>query len=153
MCEEARLAGSVPGFTLIEMMVVIAIIGTLALIVGPSVMGNLGDANTTAARAQIEILVVGLENYRMDTAMYPDTEQGLAVLRTWPAGSVPPPGWRGPYLRKPVPLDPWKRPYIYRSPGTHNPDSYDLYTLGRDGVVGGEGEDEDITSWGEGLER
>jgi general secretion pathway protein G len=135
------------------MMVVIAIIGTLAMLVGPSILGNLGDANTTAARTQIEILTVALENYRMDTKRYPSTEEGLAVLRTWSTQSPPPPGWRGPYLRKPVPLDPWRRPYLYRSPGEHNPDSFDLYTLGGDGERGGEGENADLTSWGEELEK
>ena len=141
------------GFTLIEMMVVIAIIGALAMIVGPSVFRNLGDANSTAARSQIEILVVALENYRMDTGTYPTTEQGLAVLRTWTAEGPAPRGWRGPYLRRPLPVDPWKRPYVYESPGSHNPESYDLYTLGRDGKAGGEGEDADITSWGEEVRR
>jgi general secretion pathway protein G len=89
----------------------------------------------------------------MDTGAYPTTEQGLAVLRTWEPASERPVGWRGPYLRRPVPLDPWKRAYVYRSPGTYNPDSFDLYTLGRTDTVGGEGEDADITSWGEGIEQ
>ena len=137
------------GFTLIEMMVVIAIIGALAMLVGPSILGRLGDANTTAARTQIEMLTVALENFRMDTGRYPTTEEGLAVLRTWNAASARPAGWRGPYLRKPVPADPWKRPYLYRSPGEHDAESFDLYTLGRDGETGGEGENADLTSWGE----
>jgi general secretion pathway protein G len=137
------------GFTLIEMMVVIAILGTLAMLVGPSILRNLGDANTTAARTQVEILTVALESYRMDTGHYPTTEEGLAALRSWSAQSAPPAGWRGPYLRKPIPPDPWKHPYQYRSPGEHNPESFDLYTLGRDGETGGEGENADLTSWGE----
>src|SRR5690606_32109509 len=102
-------------------MVVIAIIGTLAVIVGPTVFQNLGDANVTAARSQIEILAVALENYRMDTGTYPTTEQGLGVLRTWTSAEAPPRGWRGPYLRRPAPLDPWKRAYRYASPGALNP--------------------------------
>ena len=139
------------GFTLIEMMVVIAIIGALATIVAPTVFRNLGDANVTAARSQLEIIVMALENYRMDTGSYPTTEEGLAALRTRPETALT--GWRGPYLRKPVPADPWRRPYVYTAPGTHNPESFDLYTLGRDGVIGGTGEDADITSWGEALEK
>jgi general secretion pathway protein G len=145
------LSGRTRGFTLIEMMVVIAIIGALATIVAPTVFRNLGDANVTAARSQIEIIAMALENYRMDTGAYPTTEQGLTALRTRPESALA--GWRGPYLRKPVPVDPWRRAYVYASPGTHNPESFDLYTLGRDGVISGEGEDADITSWGEALEK
>jgi general secretion pathway protein G len=140
------------GFTLIEMMVVIAVIGTLAMLVGPSVFRHVGDANTTTARTQVEILSVALESYRLDNGVYPSTDEGLAALRTRPAGDDPPPRWRGPYLRKPVPEDPWGREYLYEAPGTANPDAYDLYTLGRDGERGGEGEDVDITSWGEPLQ-
>jgi general secretion pathway protein G len=132
-----------------EMMIVIAIIGVLAVLVGPSVFRNLGVANATAARSQVEILAVALESFRMDTGRYPTSEEGLRILRVIPSGLNPPVGWQGPYLRKPVPFDPWKRPYVYRSPGQHNPDSYDLFTYGRDGVEGGEGENKDITSWGE----
>ena len=141
----------VPGFTLIEMLVVIAIIGALATIVGPTVFRNIGDTNMTAARSQLEIIEVALEAYRMDTGMYPTTTESLNALRARP--DVAPPGWRGPYLRKPVPMDPWHRPYVYLSPGTKNAASFDLYTLGRDGTIGGTGEDADITSWGEPLDR
>jgi len=141
------------GFTLIEMMVVIAIIGTLAMLVGPSVFRNVGDANIVAARTQIETLSVALESYRLDIGAYPTTEEGLEVLRTRPnAAGAAASRWRGPYLRRVIPLDPWGRPYIYVSPGVHNPESYDLYSLGRDGEPGGEGEDGDVTSWGGGLE-
>lgn len=139
------------GFTLIEMMVVLAIIGTLAMLVGPSILRNVGDANVTAARTQIETMAVALDAYRLDTGQYPTTEEGLVALRVQPVLAGAAVGWRGPYLRKTVPLDPWHRPYIYHAPGTYNPDSYDLYTLGRDGLVGGEGENADITSWGEGI--
>lgn len=144
---------SKPGFTLIEMMVVIAIIGTLAMLVGPSVLRNVGDANVATARTQIEILSAALEAYRLDTNGYPATDQGLDALRVQPTGVAAPAGWRGPYLRRSVPLDPWGRPYLYLSPGLANPESYDLYTLGRDNRPGGEGEDADITSWGEALAR
>lgn len=136
------------GFTLIEMLVVITVIGTLAALVGPSVIRNLGDASSGAARSQIEIFAVALDVYRMDNHAYPTTEEGLAALRTLPARGEAARTWRGPYLRKAVPSDPWGRPYVYISPGHENPDSYDLYTLGRDGRIGGEGEDADITSWG-----
>jgi general secretion pathway protein G len=136
------------GFTLIEMMVVLAIIGTLAMLVGPTVFRNVGDANITTARSQLEIFAVALDAYRLDTGNYPTTEQGLAALRTRPLAVDAPPGWRGPYLRKTIPLDPWGRPYVYHAPGTYNPESYDLYTLGKGGALGGEGEDADITSWG-----
>jgi general secretion pathway protein G len=138
------------GFTLLEMMVVLAIIGTLALLVGPSVLKHVGDANTTTAKSQIEIFAVALDAYRLDTGRYPTTEEGLAALRLAPAGEQQT-GWRGPYLRKAIPLDPWRRPYVYRAPGIRNPDSYDVYTLGRDGQPGGDGEDADVTSWGEAV--
>jgi general secretion pathway protein G len=137
-----------PGFTLIELLVVIAVIGTLAALVGPAVFRNVGDANAAAARSQIEIFGLALDAYRLDNHGYPTTEQGLAALRTLPAaGGEVARTWRGPYLRKVVPLDSWGRPYVYLSPGRENPGSYDLYTLGRDGRPGGEGEDADITSW------
>jgi len=140
------------GFTLIEVMVVIAVIATLATLVAPSVFRNVGDARTATARSQIEILSSALESYRMDNLAYPTTEQGLQALRTRPDDGVGLLNWRGPYLRKNIPNDPWGRPYYYKSPGVYNVDSYDLYTLGRDGLVGGEGEDGDITSWGGAIE-
>lgn len=134
------------GFTLIEMLVVVAIIAVLAAVVAPEVFRNVGDANSNAARSQIEMMGLALDQYRLDTHAYPTTDQGLAALRVAPAGA--PPGWRGPYLRRPVPRDPWGRPYLYVSPGRMNPQSYDLSSLGRDGREGGEGEDADLTSWG-----
>lgn len=138
------------GFTLIEMMVVLAIIGTLALLVGPSVLGHIGDANSTTAKSQVEIFAVALDAYRLDTGRYPTTEEGLSALRVRPVTGEQP-GWRGPYLRKAIPVDPWHRAYLYHAPGTHNPESYDLYSLGRDGQPGGESEDADVTSWGESV--
>jgi general secretion pathway protein G len=144
-----------PGFTLIELLVVIAIIATLAGVVAPAVFRNVGDAKADAAKSQLEIFALALDSYRVDNDAYPTSEQGLAALRTMPtaptAGSTmgdPPRNWRGPYLRKVVPSDPWGRPYVYVSPGRENATSYDLYTLGRDGKLGGEGEDADVTSWG-----
>jgi len=136
------------GFTLLELIVVIVVIAILAGLVGPMVFGNVSDARTQAARAQIEMFGLALDNYRLDNDSYPVTEQGLAALRSRPAAPPEPRRWRGPYLRKEVPNDPWDRPYVYRSPGTENPTGYDLFSLGRDGRPGGEGEDADITSWG-----
>lgn len=136
------------GFTLIEILVVLAIIATLAALVGPSVFRNVGDSRIGAAKSQIELFALALEQYRLDNHVYPSTDQGLAALRTMPASGETPPIWRGPYLRRVVPDDPWGRAYVYVSPGQVNPDTYDLYTLGRDGREGGEGEDADVTSWG-----
>lgn len=136
------------GFTLIEILVVLAIIATLAALVGPSVFRNVGDSRAQAARSQVELFALALEQYRLDNHIYPTTEQGLSALRTMPVTGEPPRSWRGPYLRRVVPNDPWARPYVYAAPGRDNPDTYDLYSLGRDGRAGGEGEDADITSWG-----
>ena len=136
------------GFTLIELLVVIAIIATLAAIVAPAIFRNVGDAKSSAARSQIEILALALNSYRLDNDVFPSSEQGLEALRTRPTGGEPAPNWRGPYLSRLVPLDPWGRAYVYVAPGRANPDSFDLYSLGKDGRPGGEGEDADITSWG-----
>ena len=135
-------------FTLIEILVVLAIIATLAALVGPSVFRNVGDSRTQAARSQLELFALALEQYRLDNHAYPTTEQGLSTLRTMPAEGEPPRNWRGPYLRRVVPDDPWRRAYVYVAPGRQNPETYDLYSLGRDGRAGGEGEDADVTSWG-----
>jgi general secretion pathway protein G len=137
-----------PAFTLIEILVVLAIIATLAALVGPSVFRNVGDSRTQAAKSQLELFGLALEQYRLDNHVYPTTEQGLAALRTMPVTGEPPRNWRGPYLRRVVPDDPWGRPYVYAAPGRENPETYDLYSLGRDGRAGGEGEDADVTSWG-----
>jgi len=132
------------------MIVVLVVIAVLAGLVGPMVFGNVADAKVQGARTQIELFGLALDAYRLDNDRYPTTEQGLAALRTLPTTDPTPRRWRGPYLRKEVPQDPWGRPFVYRSPSTQNPapDTYDLYTLGRDGEPGGEGEDADQTSWG-----
>jgi general secretion pathway protein G len=135
------------GFTLIELLVTIAIIATLAAIVAPALFGNVGEARRNSARSQIQILSLALDAYRLDNDAFPTTDQGLEALRTLPASGTPPANWKGPYLRQLVPTDPWGRPYAYSAPGVANPNSYDLYTLGKDGKPGGEGEDADITSW------
>src|SRR5437667_1275790 len=135
------------GFTLIELLVVITVIAILAGLVGPMVFRNVGDAKVSAARAQIELFALALDQYRLDNDVYPGTTQGLAALRERPSGEPQARNWRGPYLRKVIPLDPWGRPYTYKSPGDVNAESYDLLSLGRDGQPGGTGEDADITSW------
>jgi general secretion pathway protein G len=134
------------GFTLIELLVTIAIIATLAAIVAPSLFGNIGEARKGTAKSQIQILSLALDAYRLDNEAFPTTEQGLEALRSVPLAD-PPPNWKGPYLRQMVPLDPWGRAYVYVAPGPSNPNAYDLYTLGKDGKTGGDGEDADITSW------
>jgi general secretion pathway protein G len=141
-------AGDSRGFTLIEMLVVITVIAILASLVTPMVFRNVGDAKLSATRAQVEVFGLALDAYRLDNDYYPSTPQGLEALRRRPAGTPTPRNWRGPYLKKEVPLDPYGRPYVYRSPGDANPDSYDLVSFGRDGAPGGDGEDADVTSWG-----
>jgi general secretion pathway protein G len=135
------------GFTLIEVMVVIAVIAMLAALVGPNVFRNVGTARDATARSQIELLGAALDSYRLDNGRYPTTDQGLQALRTEPTLSPAPGNWQGPYLRREVPEDPWGNPYIYLAPGQVNPTGYDLLSLGADGELGGEGEDADVLSW------
>ena len=149
---DRRVSATMPmnrhrGFTLLEMLVVIAIIAALAAVVAPSIFRNVGDAKVSAAKSQIDLLALALDQYRLDNDLFPTTEQGLAALDSAPTIGELPRNWRGPYLRKTLPSDPWGRPYLYVSPGKQNRTTYDLYTLGRDGRIGGEGEDADITSW------
>lgn len=132
------------GFTLIEMLVVIVVIAILAGLVGPLVFRNVGDAKVSAAKAQLEIFGLALDQYRLDNDYYPSTAQGLEALREQPQGEPPARNWRGPYLKKPVPLDPWGRAYLYQSPADSNATGYDLATYGRDGRPGGTGEDADL---------
>jgi len=137
------------GFTIMELIVVIAIIATLAGLVAPEILRNASDAKVQAARAQIEMFGLALESYRLDNDRFPSTDQGLNSLRILPRVGDLPRNWRGPYLRRPVPVDPWGNAYRYVSPGRENPHAYDLLSYGRDGREGGDGEDADITSWGE----
>jgi general secretion pathway protein G len=132
------------GFTLLELIVVIIVLGLLAGIVAPQIINRLSEAKSTTAKTQIELLSVALDGYRLDNGSYPTTDQGLAALRERPTRAPIAANWRGPYLRKPVPVDPWGRPYLYRAPGQRNPTAFDLESLGRDGKVGGEGEDADV---------
>lgn len=144
----ARGAARRAAFTLIELLVVIAIIATLAAVVAPSLFGNVGEARRSTAKSQIEIMALALDAYKLDNEDFPTTQQGLDALRIMPAAGTAPVNWKGPYLRQNVPLDPWRRPYVYLSPGVANPTSYDLYTLGKDGRPGGTNEDADLSSWG-----
>ncbi len=132
------------GFTLLEVMVVVLVIGLLAGLVAPQIFGRVSEAKITTAGAQIDLLSVALDSYRLDNGFYPTTEQGLEALRVRPTRDPVPSSWRGPYLRKPVPLDPWKRPYLYRGSGPGEERGFEIATLGRDGVPGGEGEDADL---------
>lgn len=136
------------GVTLIELLVVLAAIAILASVVGPSLFSNVGDAKISAAKSQVELMTTAIGSYRVDTDNFPTTDQGLQALRTLPTTGELPRNWRGPYLAKVLPLDPWGRSYVFASPGTANPASFDLYSLGKDGKVGGTGENADITSWG-----
>lgn len=140
----SRSTVSGQGFTLIELLVVIAVLGLLAGLVGPQVFRHLSGAKTTTARTQIDLLGVALDSYRLDNGRYPTTEQGLAALRERPGREPTPVNWRGPYLRKEVPLDPWGRPYIYEAESSPTAGGYVLQTLGQDGKPGGDGEDMDI---------
>lgn len=135
------------GFTLIELLVVILVLGLLAGLVGPQILGRVSEAKSRTARTQIELIALALDNYRLDNGSYPTTDQGLSALQERPTREPVPRSWRGPYLRKAIPLDPWGRPYVYRSPGERSRTGFDLSTLGRDGQPGGEDEDADVTSW------
>jgi general secretion pathway protein G len=132
------------GFTLIEILVVIAVIAVLAALVAPNVFRHVGAAKEAAARSQIEMLGAALDAYRLDNGRYPTTVQGLKALWEQPDLEPRPSNWRGPYLRKQVPQDPWGNGYVYVSPGEQNARGYDLTSLGADGHRGGEVEDSDI---------
>ena len=129
------------GFTLLELLVVVAIIGLLAGYVGPRYFAQLNKSERHAARTQIEAFARALDTFRLDTGHYPSAAQGLAALSQRPADEAK---WNGPYLQKAVPADPWGRPYVYRQPGSGDTD-FDLLSLGRDGQPGGEGEDADVS--------
>ena len=130
------------GFTLLELMVVMVIIGLLAAYVAPRYFSQVGKSETQLARAQIDALEKALDQYRADTGHYPSTEQGLAALTDRPSNE---PRWGGPYLKKAVPADPWGRPYVYKYPGEHS--ELDISTLGRDGRPGGSGDSTDVGNW------
>lgn len=130
------------GFTLLELLVVIVIIGLLAAYVGPKYFSQLGKSEVTVAKAQIDAFDKSLDTYRLDVGRYPSAEEGLNALMAAPpsAGAK----WNGPYLKKGVPQDPWGRPYQYRSPGSKG--EYEILSLGKDGQPGGAGDNADISS-------
>ena len=130
------------GFTLLELLVVMVIIGLLAGYVGPKYFEQIGKSENKTAKAQIDALGKALDQYRIDTGRYPSSEQGLSALYKKPSNE---PKWSGPYLKKNIPNDPWDKPYLFKSPGEHG--DYDLYTLGKDGQLGGEKESEDVVNW------
>ncbi|MBK1702605.1 type II secretion system major pseudopilin GspG [Thiococcus pfennigii] len=133
----------VAGFTLVELLVVLAILGLLAGLVGPQVMKFLGSSKTKTAQLQIADLAATMDLYRLEVGRYPTSDEGLEALVSDP-GSVP--NWNGPYLKKgKVPEDPWGNDYLYRFPGEHG--TFDIWSLGADGREGGDGENADITSW------
>jgi general secretion pathway protein G len=130
------------GFTLLELLVVIVIIGLLAGFVAPRYFSQVGKSEIQVEKAQIDAFEKALDQYRLDTRRYPSTDQGLKALIEKPANE---PQWNGPYLRKEVPLDPWGKPYQYKAPGTKG--DYDLVSYGKDGQPGGSGEASDITNF------
>jgi general secretion pathway protein G len=131
------------GFTLIELLVVLVILGMLAAFAAPQVLNYLGRAKTDAAKAQVQNIASILDLYRLEVGRYPDESDGLDALLEPPPDA---PRWNGPYVkRRDALVDPWGDLYVYRFPGEHG--AYDLYSLGADRTEGGEGEDQDITSW------
>ncbi|MFY9270523.1 MAG: type II secretion system major pseudopilin GspG [Candidatus Manganitrophaceae bacterium] len=141
----ASLARSEKGFTLIEIMVVITILAILSVLVVPKLVGRTDEARRVAAKVQIKNIEQALQMYKLDSGVYPSTEQGLDALVRKPSVGQAPKNWReGGYLPK-VPPDPWGNPFIYASPGSHG--DYDLVSHGSDGEGGGEGKDADIESW------
>jgi general secretion pathway protein G len=130
------------GFTLVELIVVVIIIGLLSGLVLPQFIKQSEKATAKAAKAQIELLGTALDTFRLDVSRYPTTQEGLQALTQKPGGVD---RWDGPYLKKEVPSDPWGKAYMYKSPGDHGP--YDILSYGADGVPGGEGNDRDVASW------
>lgn len=131
------------GFTLTELLIVLVIIGLLAALVGPVLYQRINPAKQSVAQAQIAGFMTALDSYFLDAGQYPSTPQGLSALRNKPDGLLK---WKGPYLLKEIPPDPWGNPYTYRSPGRNG--GYEIVSLGADGKEGGENEDSDINSWG-----
>lgn len=132
-----------PGFTLLELLVVLVILGLLASLVGPKVLNQLSSSKTKTAALQIQELHSALDLYRLEVGHYPSSNQGLDALVSKPSGVE---NWNGPYLtKKVIRKDPWGHDYQYRYPGEHG--DFDLYSLGADNKEGGEGEDQDVVSW------
>lgn len=130
------------GFTLMELLLVLVIIGLLSAIVGPSLYQRIKPAKVTAAREQMGNFSIALDSFFVDMGRYPNSSEGLNALRANPDNS---PMWKGPYLQKEIPNDPWGRPYLYRSPGRNG--GYEIVSFGEDGREGGEGDNADVNSW------
>jgi general secretion pathway protein G len=143
MRRQGSRPGPARGFTLLELLVVMVIIGLLAGFVAPRYFAQVGRSQVKVARAQVDALDKALDQFRLDVGRYPTSEEGLQALVAQPGGES---GWAGPYLKKGVPPDPWSHPYVYQQPGAHGGD-FDLLSLGKDGRPGGSGEDADITNW------
>ncbi len=131
-----------PGFSLIELSTVLAIIGMLAALVGPKLFGKVDEGKQKSAKAQVELFGTALDSFRLDVGRYPTTEEGLKALREKVSGAE---GWKGPYVAKEIPNDPWGKSYVYKCPGDHG--DYDLLSYGADGSEGGEGMNQDLVSW------
>jgi len=136
-----RADRSAGGFTLLELLVVVVIIGLLAAYVGPKYFSQVGKSEQSLAKSQIDSFARALNTYRLDNGAFPTTEEGLAALTTRPAAATK---WNGPYLERAVPNDPWGRPYAYRGPA-QAADDFDIVSLGKDGRQGGAAEDADIS--------
>lgn len=136
-----HIRSSEAGFTLLELLVVIVIIGLLAGYVGPKYFSQLGKSEVTAARAQIEAFEKALDTFRLDVGRYPLAEEGLSSLLAQPSAATK---WNGPYLKREIPKDPWGNAYIYRSPGSEG--EYEIISYGKDGQSGGTGDNADITN-------
>lgn len=145
MMQNTRQMRKSLGFTLLELLVVIAIIGLLAAYVGPRYFTQIGRSEQAVAKSQIESFAKALHTYRIDVGQYPSTQEGLAALMTPPAIAVTAGKWHGPYLERAVPMDPWGRPYVYRSPGSQGQD-FELSSYGKDGRPGGSDDSADIQS-------
>ena len=129
------------GFSLIELLIVMIILGLLASLVGPKMFGKLGMAKQKTAKTQIEMLMTALDAYRLDMGVYPDSQDGLEALMVNPGDDR----WDGPYLAKELPMDPWGNPYGYANPGEHG--EVDIYSYGLDNQPGGDKENKDVVSW------
>jgi general secretion pathway protein G len=138
----SRLSGSgEKGFSLIELLIVMIILGLIASLVGPRMFGKLGMAKQKTAKTQIEMLMTALDSYRLDMGIYPDSQEGLEALMSSPGDDR----WDGPYLARELPLDPWGKPYVYVNPGEHG--EVDIYSYGLDNRPGGDRENKDVVSW------